>query len=65
MRSADATRLTVRVYAALAAVAAALGIGIALGLDPYPHAPPSAGGDPAVAVISYDDAPLTTRSGQS
>ena len=68
------TRRTIRLYAIFASVAAALGIGIALGADPWPgHAPGSAAA-PAVAAASpqvnavdagngYDEPDI--RTGQS
>lgn len=39
MRPADATRRTIRLYVVLGSVLAALGVGVALGADPYPSPP--------------------------
>lgn len=46
MRPADATRRTIRLYVVLGSVLAALGVGVALGADPYPSPP---AGEPAAA----------------
>lgn len=59
------TRRTIRLYAIFASVAAALGIGIALGADPWP------GHDHAVAAVATPQQPddpyqqPVIRTGQS
>ncbi len=46
------TRRTIRLYAIFASVAASLGIGIALGADPWPGQDPASAAAPAVAAAS-------------
>jgi Na+/H+-dicarboxylate symporter len=68
------TRRTIRLYAIFTSVAASLGIGIALGADPWPGQDPASAAAPAVAVASpqvnavdagngYDEPDI--RTGQS
>jgi len=64
MRPADATRRTIRVYVALGSVLAALGVGVALGADPYPSPPaaePAASARADAGVFPSDDGGGTVR----
>lgn len=62
MTPATITRRTVRLYAFFAAVAAALGIGIALGADHTPHQDDA---PVAAAVQQPQQAQPSVRTGQS